>query len=78
MKKPKVSEGVLTQNKITMKKPKVYKFTFYGCVHPMSANKTKADLIEEVDDAIWSCQSMTILKELEVEEYKLKLEEVSE
>ena len=39
----------------------------------MSANRTKADLIEEVDDAIWSCQSMTILKELEVEEYKLKL-----
>ena len=56
-----------------MKKPKVYKFTFYGCVHPMSANRTKADLIEQVDDAIWYCQSMTILKELEVEEYKLKL-----
>ena len=44
----------------------------------MSANKTKADIIEEVDDAIWCCDSMTILKELEVEEYKLKLEEVSE
>ena len=56
-----------------MKKPKVYKFTFYGCVHPMSANRTKADLIEEIDNAIWSCDSMTIIKDLEVEEYKLKL-----
>jgi len=39
----------------------------------MSANRTKADIIEEVDDAIWCCDSMTIIKELEVEEYKLKL-----
>ena len=39
----------------------------------MSANRTKADLIEEIDNAIWSCDSMTIIKDLEVEEYKLKL-----
>jgi hypothetical protein len=56
-----------------MAKPKVYKFTFYGCVHPMSKNRTRKDIIEEVDNAIWCCDSMSIIKDLEVEEYKLKI-----
>jgi len=54
-------------------KPKIYKFTFYGAVHPMDRkNKSLKDLRREIDEMMWSVPSMQPLSELEVTEHKLK------
>tara|TARA_A100001391_G_scaffold197367_1_gene177380 strand:+ start:197 stop:397 length:201 start_codon:yes stop_codon:yes gene_type:complete len=54
-------------------KPKIYKFTFYGAVHPMDRkNKSLKDLRKEIDDMMWSVSSMQPLSELEVTKHKLK------
>lgn len=53
-----------------MAKPKVYKFTFYGCVHPM-ASISKKQLQDNVENCIWSVEDLQLVKELKVTEYKI-------
>ena len=53
-------------------KPTIYKFTFYGCVHPLNKEKkTQEDLQREIDDLIWCTESLQVVTPLEVTKHKL-------
>tara|TARA_R100001510_G_scaffold57699_1_gene66945 strand:+ start:3651 stop:3836 length:186 start_codon:yes stop_codon:yes gene_type:complete len=56
-----------------MSKPKVYKFSFYACESIYNKDKkTKKQLIEEVAEVICYCDSLTIVRDIEVEAFEIK------
>tara|TARA_R110002020_G_scaffold350065_3_gene563529 strand:- start:26 stop:208 length:183 start_codon:yes stop_codon:yes gene_type:complete len=57
-------------------KPIIYKFTFYGCVHPLNnEEKTQKDLESELEDLIWCHESLQVLTPLKITKHKLVKEE---
>jgi len=57
-------------------KPIIYKFTFYGCAHPMNQEeKSQKDLESELDELIWCHQSLQVVTPLKVTKHKLVKEE---
>ena len=57
-----------------MKKPKMYKFSFYACESIYNNDKrTKEQLKDEIDNAICYCDSITIVSDLDVETLDIKM-----
>ena len=52
--------------------PQIYKFTFYGCVHPWATDEEKKDLAGEVEEVLCHVHGLQQITKLEASDMELR------